>query len=141
MRKDELDAGTAPRAQDAEGFGNRKLIRPSLPRPLDAGRLHAVTPVLPRAPQAARSAAPARKAAPPEQTHAENFYYQKQMQARIPLVFVLKDGEEIHGVLDWYDRQCLKVTRTDGQPNLLLYKPSIKYIYKQAETGPEPGNR
>ena len=69
---------------------------------------------------------------PPEQTHAENFYYQKQMQTKTPMVLVLQDGEEIHGVIEWYDKYCLKVNRT-GAANLLIYKPSIKYMYKESE--------
>ena len=50
-----------------------------------------------------------RKSAPPEQTNAENFYYQKQMQSKTPMVIVLRDGEEIHGIIEWYDKTCLKV--------------------------------
>ena len=46
-------------------------------------------------------------------------------------VFVLKDGETLHGVIEWYDKCCLKVNRSEG-PNLLLYKPSIKYMYKES---------
>jgi sRNA-binding regulator protein Hfq len=70
-----------------------------------------------------------RKPTPPEQTNAENFYYLKQMQAKTPMVIVLKDGEELRGVIEWYDKTCLKVNRTEG-PNLLVYKPNIKYMYK-----------
>jgi hypothetical protein len=40
-------------------------------------------------------------------------------------------------VLEWYDKRCLKVHRTDGHPNLLIYKPSIKYIFKEAESNQE----
>ncbi len=58
-----------------------------------------------------RVGAAAKKAAPPEQTHAENFYYQKQMQAKTPMVVVLQDGEEIRGIIEWYDRSCIKLTR------------------------------
>ena len=65
----------------------------------------------------------------PEQTNAENFYYTKQMQSKTPMVIVLRDGEEIHGIIEWYDRICLKVNR-NGAPNLLLYKLNIKYMYK-----------
>ena len=111
---------------ETEGFSNRKLIRPSLTRPervrAEAGE------------RKERSAGP-RKTPPPEQTHAENFYYQKQMQSKTPMVVVLKDGEEIHGVLEWYDKRCLKVNRADGLPNLLIYKPNIKYLYKASEAG------
>ena len=76
-----------------------------------------------------------RKAAPPEQTNAENFYYQKQMQSRTAMVIVLRDGEEVHGIIEWYDKTCIKVTREDGGPNLMIYKPAIKYMFKEEENG------
>ncbi len=76
-----------------------------------------------------------KKTPPPEQTHAENFYYQKQMQSKTPMVLVLQDGEEIHGMIEWYDKYCLKVNRA-GASNLLIYKPSIKYMYKESEEMP-----
>ncbi len=95
--------------------GNRKLIRPSF------NEVKGPVPPVRRPPE--------KKAVPPEQTNAENFYYVKQMQAKTPMVFVLRDGETLRGFIEWYDRCCLKVNR-DGAPNLLLYKPSIKYMYK-----------
>ena len=95
---------------------NRKLIRPSLSEIKEQGS------------NARR--APQKKPIPPDQTNAENFYYVKQMQAKTPMVFVLRDGETLHGTIEWYDKCCLKVNRM-GEPNLLLYKPSIKYMYKE----------
>lgn len=99
---------------------NRKLIRPSLNEIKEKDQ-----------PVVARKApvSSAKKVVPPEQTNAENFYYAKQMQAKTAMVIVLKDGEELHGIIEWYDRNCLKVNREDGA-NLLVYKPNIKYIYK-----------
>jgi sRNA-binding regulator protein Hfq len=94
---------------------NRKLIRPSFNEM--------------KGPVSAARRPPEKKPVPPEQTNAENFYYVKQMQAKTPMVFVLRDGETLRGVIEWYDKCCLKVNR-DGAPNLLLYKPSIKYMYK-----------
>ena len=73
-----------------------------------------------------------KKTPPAETTHAENFYYQKQMQSKTQMVVVLRDGEEVHGCIEWYDRSCLKLNRLDG-PNLMIYKPSIKYMYKEGE--------
>lgn len=70
--------------------------------------------------------------APPEATHAENFYYLKQMSSRTPMVIVLTDGEEIRGCIEWYDKTCLKVNR-EGAPNLLIQKHVIKYVFKQEE--------
>lgn len=74
-----------------------------------------------------------KKSTPPDQTNAEQFYYSKQMQGKTHMVIVLTDGEQLEGVIEWYDRGCLKLNRT-GAPNLLLFKHCIKYMYK---AGPE----
>jgi sRNA-binding regulator protein Hfq len=126
--KDSMDATAVGRAVDPEVFANRKLIRPALNRN-DHSRADGD-----RRERSERPERPStgKKTAPPEQTHAENFYYQKQMQTKTPMVLVLQDGEEIHGVIEWYDKYCLKVNRT-GSSNLLIYKPSIKYMYKESE--------
>jgi sRNA-binding regulator protein Hfq len=79
---------------------------------------------------------PRRRPAPPEITAAEAFYYLKQMNHKTPMVVILDDGEELRGHIEWYDRGCIKVHREDG-PNLLLFKHSIKYLYKQEEEGGE----
>ena len=73
-----------------------------------------------------------RKPPPPEQTNAENFYYKKQMDNKMRMVILLKDGEEIRGVIEWYDKTALKVHRV-GSPNILLLKDTIKYMYKENE--------
>jgi len=129
--KDSMGSTIVGRSSDSEVFANRKLIRPSLSRtenhrPENGDRRD----------RTERPERPAngKKLAPPEQTHAENFYYQKQMQSKTPMVLVLQDDEEVHGVIEWYDKYCLKVNRT-GEPNLLIYKPSIKYMYKESEEG------
>jgi sRNA-binding regulator protein Hfq len=70
--------------------------------------------------------------APPENTSAENFYYLKQMSSKTPMVIVMTDGEQIHGCIEWYDRNSLKVNR-EGAPNLLIQKHWIKYLYKRDE--------
>ncbi len=66
---------------------------------------------------------------PPSETNAEIFYYKKQMDAHTVMVIVLLDGEEIEGTIEWYDRDALKVNRKT-QPNILLLKHNIKYMYK-----------
>lgn len=129
--KDGMDSTAVRRAPEvADDFANRKLIRPSLSRPegnhLPGERRYRDRPIV------------AKKTPPPEQTHAENFYYQKQIQAKTRMVVVLRDGEEVHGVIEWYDKNCLKLIRPSGQGNLLIYKPAIKYMFKEAEE-PEKG--
>lgn len=98
---------------------NRKLIRPSLAEP---PKVEAKMQRPPRPDVQKRSS-------PPDQTNAENFYYLKQMQSKTRMTIVLGDGETLHGVIEWYDKDCLKVNR-DGDPNLLIYKWNIKYMYK-----------
>ncbi len=73
-----------------------------------------------------------RKQAPPEQTYAESFYYLKQMTSKTVMVIFMEDGEEIRGIIEWYDKNCLKVNRLK-EPNLLIMKSKIKYMYKQEE--------
>src|SRR5881628_2316913 len=85
---------------------NRKLIRPNLSELKD---------------KMAPSHRPQRKQIPPEQTNAEAFYYLKQMNSKTPMVVVLNDGEELRGVIEWYDRTCIKVNR-EGAPNLMVMK-------------------
>lgn len=76
-----------------------------------------------------------RKSLPPEKTHAEEFYYLKQMGSRQLMVFTLDGGEVIRGRVEWYDRDCVKVHREDG-PNLLIYKRHIRYVSKDDEGRP-----
>ena len=35
----------------------------------------------------------------------------KQMQSRTPVAVVLTDGEVLRGTVEWYDRDCIKLTR------------------------------
>ena len=89
--------------------------------------------IAPDAKEPSRRPPSAKKTTPPDQTNAEQFYYSKQMQGKTHMVVVLTDGEQLEGVIEWYDRDCLKLNRI-GAPNLLLYKHCIKYMYK---AGPE----
>jgi sRNA-binding regulator protein Hfq len=131
---------------------NRKLIRPNLNEIKEKiGRSGASAPQVeitvptqgvsapgvavtdtnaPLAPQGMGS--PRRKIAPPEQTNAESFYYLKQMQSKTPMVVVLQNDEKLRGVIEWYDKHCLKINRIK-EPNVLVPKHNIKYIYKQDE--------
>ena len=98
-------------------MSDRKLIRPSL------------SDMMERYPSRSSGR---RKQVPAEQTNAENFYYLKQMQAKTPMVVVLTDGSELTGWIEWYDKNCIKLNRSDA-PNLLLYKHSIKFMFKEEE--------
>src|SRR5947209_5277985 len=149
MKDVTIDPVSNGEAVERENFGNRKLIRPTLPR--DGNHNSGAAQGQERRDRPERHERPERidrergdrgdrpmggggkKMAPPEQTNAESFYYQKQIQSRTPMVIVLRDGEEIHGIIEWYDRNCIKVNREDGEPNLMIYKPAIKYMFKEGE--------
>ena len=132
--KESITPMPSDRSMAQEGFSNRRLIRPSLTRP-EHGHTHNQVPHS-QAPMDRRDRperpAGGKKLPPPETTNAENFYYQKQMQSKTPMVIVLRDGEQVHGVIEWYDRTCIKVNR-NGAPNLMIYKPAIKYMFKEGE--------
>ncbi len=100
-------------------MSNRRLIRPNLADVKDRF-----------------ATKPKRKAPPPESTSAEAFYYVKQMNAQTPMVVVLNDGERLEGVIEWYDRACIKLNR-EGGPNLLLMKHAVRYMHKRDGNGDE----
>jgi len=113
--------GVLVRAMNGEDRGksvNRKLIRPNLADLKDQ--------------MGPKGSGPRTKRVPPEQTNAESFYYLKQMNSKTPMVVVLQDGEEIRGVIEWYDKNCLKLNR-NNRPNLVLLKHNIKYLYKESD--------
>ncbi len=154
MKEIIMESVPAGEPAEKENYGNRKLIRPTLPRMENHGNhgnhgSHNSGPTVAaerrerhdrgermdhRNDRGDRGASNGgRKPAPPEQTNAENFYYQKQMQSRTAMVIVLRDGEEVRGIIEWYDRNCIKVNRDSGEPNLMIYKPAIKYMFKEGE--------
>lgn len=129
--KDGMESTAARQAPEPtqEEFINRKLIRPSLSSPTPR-----TEPVSERRERLERTdRMPGfKKISTQDQTHAENFYYQKQMQGKTPVVLMLKDGEQVQGLIEWYDRTCLKISR-HGNSNILLYKAAIRYMYKAGE--------
>lgn len=79
---------------------------------------------------------PARRMPPPDVTGAEANYLFKNKEARSRMVVRLMDGEEVRGVIEYYDRDMIKINRTDG-PNVFIRKHNIRYMYKDpADGGP-----
>jgi host factor-I protein len=99
-----------------EDYMNRRLIRPSLADIKDKMTVRSQK----------------KKPTPQEQTNAESFYYLKQMQNKTPMVVVLTDGQQLRGIIEWYDKNCIKVNR-EAESNLLVFKHSIRYMYKENE--------
>jgi host factor-I protein len=113
---------------------NRKLIRPNL------------TEIKERMSQdkEREKEAAHKRMHPPTDTFAESYYYLKQMNKKTPMAVVYTDGSTVEGYVEWYDRNCIKLNR-DNAPNLLIYKSSIRCIYKVEDLpdtqGEEPGRK
>ena len=123
MKSNHESTGAA-RALEKDEFVSRKLIRPTM----TDGQSRA-------AERTTRPEKIIRKAASGEQTHAEDFYFQKQIQSKMLITLVLKNGESLVGVIEWYDRNCLKINR-NGKTGVLIYKSAIRYMYKSSEVKP-----
>ena len=118
---------TAVADQDPGFAGQRKLVRPTLSaRALKEGAygMRGESPLFTH--QALVPTGPADEA-----SHAEAFYFQKQMQMQTLMAFVLEDGEVIEGYIEWYDRYAIKVRNGS---RTLIYKAGIKYLYKVGES-------
>jgi sRNA-binding regulator protein Hfq len=107
--------------------GTRKLIRPHLPT-VERRRepVHTEDPLT-------HAMVPDQHGVP-ESSHAEAFYFQKQMQQQTEMLVVLEDGEELRGIIQWYDKCVVKLQV--GRNRVLIYKAGIKYLYKASEAHP-----
>lgn len=79
-----------------------------------------------------------------DSSHAEVFYFQKQIQAQTRMIVVLENGEELEGSIEWYDRYAIKLRnvghsglQNSARTRVLVYKDSIRYIYKAGENIPQ----
>ena len=69
-------------------------------------------------PEERRVAAPGR---------AEAQFYAKQIEAGTAVTVRLRDGEELTGVIDWYDRSSLRLNLAGGQ-HRIVQKTAIRTI-------------
>lgn len=106
--------------------GPRKLVRPKLPADFARNRAYGMH----QEPAILAHQNMVSNPANHESSHAEAFYFQKQVQSQTRMVVVLEDGEQIEGCIEWYDRNAIKVK---GYTRMLIYKARIKYIYKAGE--------
>ncbi len=109
--------------------GPRKLVRPPMPPDSSSKRFPVRLSPLSSLQSPGRQAN--RGAVAAESSHAEAFYFQKQIHSQTLMVFVMEDGEEIEGQIEWYDRDAIKVRH--GNQRTLIYKSGIKYLYKATD--------
>jgi hypothetical protein len=129
-------------ARESEFSGQRRLIRPSLPLQSVAGRQSS-----PYGHGATLTARSMQNGTHEDSSHAEVFYFQKQIQAQTRMIVVLENGDQMEGVIEWYDRYAIKlrnlghsngdIAPAAGRTRVLVYKDSIRYIYKAGENAPQ----
>ena len=65
--------------------------------------------------------------APPEETSEEASYLKSLGEKQKPVSIKLADGETVHGWIEYYDKNMVRLTRED-KPNLFIFKHEIMYI-------------
>lgn len=65
----------------------------------------------------------------PDITLAEPRYLRALIDGKIPVVMKLVSNETLHGLVEYYDRHFIRLTR-EGGPNLFVYKHEIKYLFE-----------
>jgi host factor-I protein len=65
----------------------------------------------------------------PDQTFEEVKYLRHLIDDRVPVRVRLSDNQEVDGLVEFYDANFIRITRT-GEPNLFLFKHDIKYLYE-----------
>ena len=124
VKRARMETKIATRVEDNSFNGTRKLVRPTLP-PVERRRdpVHTEDPLTHAMISDAHGT--------PESSHAEAFYFQKQMQQQTEMTVVLEDGEQLQGIIQWYDRCTVKMRA--GRTRVLVYKAAIKYLYKTSD--------
>ena len=66
----------------------------------------------------------------PEQTFEETRYLKRLIENATPIRVKMADGEEVVGIIEYYDRSFIRLTRK-GLPNLFIFKHDIKYLQEE----------
>ena len=79
------------------------------------------------------AARPQRRMPPPDATGEEAAYLARLREKRTPIAVEMLDGEVFHGVIEYYDRDMLKVNRLDGGgPNVFVRKKHVRALWEEA---------
>lgn len=65
-----------------------------------------------------------------ESTGMEALYLKDLMEAETQVVIVLNSGEEVRGLVRYYDKDVFSLGPADGGPKIFLRKESIRYMYE-----------
>jgi len=69
---------------------------------------------------------------PPDATGREGEYLAQLREARTRVAVQLLDGTVFHGVIEYYDRDMIKVNRPPGEgPNVFVRKKHVRYLWEE----------
>jgi sRNA-binding regulator protein Hfq len=88
----------------------------------------------PREDDAQRNASdrPQRRQPPPDSTGEEAAYLAKLREKRTIVAVELLDGSVFRGVIEYYDRDMVKVNRVDGGgPNVFVRKKHVRQMWEE----------
>jgi sRNA-binding regulator protein Hfq len=119
------ESGKPEERRSEEGLfnGTRKLIRPKLPANFIRKPAPRPVELMHHAPAAADAG---------EGQNPEVQYFSKQIQHATEMTAVLLDGEELTGVIEWFDSNAFKMRLTTRE-SVMVYKAALKYLYKTSE--------
>ncbi len=72
-----------------------------------------------------------RKQQPAQRTFAYEYYLLKQIREKTIMTLKLVNGEEVSGMITWYDQYAIKLEREPEARNLVVQKQAILYYYKK----------
>jgi host factor-I protein len=75
------------------------------------------------------------KVPPPGETGQEALYLRSLSDRQVTVHIKLRDGETVHGWIEYFDDSMLRLTR-EGHPNLFIYKHQIRSISEAGKRRP-----
>jgi host factor-I protein len=73
------------------------------------------------------------KGPPTGETGQEALYLKSLSDRQVPVAVKMRDGEVVHGWIEYFDDMMLRLTR-EGKPNLFIYKSQVRTITEGAST-------
>ncbi len=67
----------------------------------------------------------------PEHTGSESAYLKSLIDSHAKVTVVLKNGEQLHGHIRYYDRHCFSIGLSAQGPRIFLRKASVSYISEE----------
>jgi small nuclear ribonucleoprotein (snRNP)-like protein len=67
----------------------------------------------------------------PESTGEESSYLKQLIDSRVPVTVTMKSGEQFHGRIRYYDRDCFSVGLSTGKRKIFLRKENVSRITEE----------